>query len=72
MLQSVEVSKQSEPGEVVTRLITQLGVARLIALVADITHEEADRLLMAGDRQNAVSHMRDFRIVQRAADLLRM
>jgi hypothetical protein len=71
MLQRAEVSKQSEPGEVVTRLIVELGVARLIGLIADIMHEEADRLLMAGDRQNAASHTGDLRIVQRAAELLR-
>jgi hypothetical protein len=71
MLQTVEQPNASEPVTVVSRLITELGVARLIGLVADITHEEADRLLMAGDRQNAARHMRDFRIVQRAAEPLR-
>jgi hypothetical protein len=69
--ESADRSKASEPGEAVTRLIAELGVAKLIGLVADITHEEADRLLLAGDRQNAASHMRDFRIVQRAAEVLR-
>jgi hypothetical protein len=29
MLQTAEMSKQSEPGEVVTRLISELGVADL-------------------------------------------
>jgi hypothetical protein len=36
----------------------------LVGLIADITREEADDLLVAGDPQNAASHMRDFWIVR--------
>lgn len=68
---SAKGSRASEPGKAVTRLITELGVARLVGLIAAITREEADDLLVAGDPQNAASHMRDFWIVERAAAMLR-
>jgi hypothetical protein len=56
---------------VIGRLVAQLGVAELIAVIADMTKEESDSLLLAGDRQKASQWMRDFRILQRAAQMLR-
>ena len=54
----------------ISRLVAQLGVAELIAVIADMTKEKSDRLLLAGDRQKATQCMRDFRILQRAAQML--
>ncbi len=57
--------------QTITRLVADFGVARLLGFVADVTEAEADRLLMAGDRQRATRCMRDFRIIQRAVTMLR-
>jgi len=55
----------------ISRLVAQFGVAELIAVIADMTKEKSDSLLLAGERQKAVQCMRDFRILQRAAQMLR-
>jgi len=57
--------------EAITRLVADFGAARLLGFVADVTEAEADRSLMAGDRQRATRCMRDFRIIQRAVTMLR-
>ncbi len=51
----------------VSRLIAQLGVGGLVALIAEITEEQSDCVLLSGERQKAAQCMRDFRILQRAA-----
>ena len=55
---------------VVTTLIAQLGVGGLVALIAEITEQQSDYLLLSGERQRANQCMRDFRILQRAAATL--
>lgn len=68
---SARVLEELDARQTVTRLVTDLGVSQLLGFVADITEAESDRLLMAGDRQKATRYMRDFRIVQRAVEMLR-
>jgi hypothetical protein len=71
MSQTVETSTERDPGAVVRHLIHTVGVASLMRLIAEVTEDEADRMLMNGDRVKAAAQMREFRIVQRAAELLR-
>ena len=54
----------------VSRLIEQFGVEGLVALIAEITEQKSDYLLLSGERQKAAQCMRDFRILQRAAQML--
>lgn len=54
----------------VSRLITQLGVAGVVALIAEITEQQSDYFLLSGERQKATQCMRDFQILQRAAQVL--
>lgn len=68
---SARVLEELDARQTITRLVADLGVSQLLGLVADITEAESDRLLMAGDRQKATRYMRDFRIVQRAVEMLR-
>lgn len=66
-------SWRAEEGDlvpVVTMLITQLGVGGLVALIAEITEQQSDYFLLSGERQKAGRCMRDFRILQRAAQSL--
>jgi hypothetical protein len=69
----MNASSRDEEGElipVVTRLITQLGVSALVALIAEITEQQSDYFLLSGERQKANQSMRDFRTLQRAAQTL--
>ena len=54
----------------VSQLITRLGVAGLVALIAEITEQQADYLLLSGERQKAAQCMRDFRVLQQATRML--
>ncbi|OFW27932.1 MAG: hypothetical protein A3H97_10215 [Acidobacteria bacterium RIFCSPLOWO2_02_FULL_65_29] len=54
----------------VTRLLAQLGVGGLVALIAEMTEQQSDYFLLSGERQKAAQCMRDFRILQRAAQTL--
>ena len=54
----------------VSGLIEQFGVGGLVALIAEITEQQSDYLLLSGERQKAAQCMRDFRILQRAAQVL--
>ena len=54
----------------ISRLIAQLGVTGLVALIAEITEQQSDYFLLSGERQKATQCMRDFRILQRAAQVL--
>lgn len=54
----------------VSRLIEQFGLEGLVALIADITEQKSDYFLLSGERQKAAQCMRDFRILQRAAQML--
>jgi len=54
----------------VSQLIAKLGVGALVALIAEITEQKSDYLLLSGERQKAAQCMRDFRILQRAAQTL--
>jgi hypothetical protein len=66
-------SSRAEEGDlipVVTTLITQLGVGGLVALIAEITEQRSDYFLLSGERQKAGQCIRDFRILQRAAQTL--
>jgi hypothetical protein len=58
---------ERDPVPAVSRLIAQLGVGGLVALIADITEQQSDYFLLSGERQKASQCMRDFRILQRAA-----
>lgn len=50
----------------VSRLIAQLGVAGLVALIAEISEQQSDYFLLSGERQKATQCMRDVRILRRA------
>lgn len=66
-------SHRVEDGDVVrlvTTLITQLGVAGLLVVMAEISEQQSDRLLLSGERQKAWQCMRDFRVLERAAQTL--
>jgi hypothetical protein len=66
-------SSRAEEGDmipVVTTLVAQLGVGGLISLIAEITEQQSDYFLLSGERQKANQCMRDFRILQRALDML--
>jgi hypothetical protein len=66
-------SSRAEEGDlvpVVTMLITQLGVAGLVTLIAEITEQQSDYFLLSGERQKAGQCMREFRILQRAVHTL--
>ena len=66
-------SQQADERDVVpavSRLIEQLGVEGLVALIAEITEEQSDYFLLSGERQKAAQCIRDFRILQRAAQAL--
>lgn len=54
----------------VSRLIAQLGVGGLVALIAEITEQQSEYFLLSGERQTAAQYMRDVRILQRAAQTL--
>lgn len=51
----------------VSRLIAQLGLDGLIALIAEVTEQQSDYFLVSGERQKATQYMRDVRTLQRAA-----
>lgn len=55
---------------VISSLIAQLGVAALVALIAEITEQQSDYFLLSGERQKAAQCMRDVRILHRAAQML--
>ena len=55
----------------VGHLVTQLGVAALVALIADITEQQSDYFLLSGERQKATQCMRHVRILQKTAHVLR-
>jgi hypothetical protein len=66
-------SQRANEGDAVTavsQLIEQFGVEGLVALIADITEQKSDYLLLSGERQKAAQCMRYFRILQRAAQAL--
>jgi hypothetical protein len=54
----------------VSELIRNLGVAGVVALIAEITEQQADYLLLSGERQKATRCMRDVRVLQRAVQML--
>lgn len=54
----------------VSRLIAQLGVGGLVALIAEITEQQSEYFLLSGERQTAAQCMRDVRILQRATQTL--
>ena len=54
----------------VSRLIAQLGVGGLVALIAEITEQQSDHFLLSGERQKAAKCLRDFRVLQRAGQVL--
>ena len=62
----------NEPDAVpaVTRLIAQLGVGGLVALIAEIAEQQSDYFLLSGERQKAAQCLRDVRVLQRAAQVL--
>jgi hypothetical protein len=47
-----------------------LGVAGLVALIAEITRQQSDHLWLSGERQKATPCIRDVRIRQRAAHVV--
>jgi hypothetical protein len=53
----------------VSRLIAQLGLEGLIAVV-EVTEQQSDYLLMAGEHQKAAQVRRKARTLQRAAQTL--
>jgi len=55
----------------VDRLIAQLGLDGLVALIAEVTEQQSDYLLLSGEHQKAAQCMRDVRTLQRAAQALR-
>ena len=67
-----QATEEVDARQMITRLVADFGVARLVGFVADVAEAEADRSLLAGDRQKAARCMRDFRIIQRAATMLRI
>jgi len=67
-------SRRAHEGDAVAavgQLIEQFGVEGLVALIAEITEQQSDYLLLSGERQKAARCMRDFRILERAAQMLR-
>jgi Tfp pilus assembly protein PilN len=67
-------SQRADEGDsvaTVSRLIEQFGVEGLVALIAEITEQQSDYLLLSGERQKAAQCMRDVRTLQRAAQMLR-
>ena len=54
----------------VSRLIAQLGLEGLIAAIVEVTEQQSDYLLMAGEHQKATQVMRGARTLQRAAQTL--
>ena len=59
-----------DPDAAVRRLIAQLGLGGLVALLADVTEQQSDYFLLSGERQKAAQCMRDVRALQRAAHAL--
>lgn len=56
----------AEEFEAVDRLrcaVAQLGFARTLRVLAEIVHEEAERLLQAGDRRRAATYARTFQVL---------
>lgn len=68
---SARVLEEVDARQTITRFVADLGVRQLLGFVADITEAESDRLLIAGDRQKAARYVHDFRVVQRAMEMLR-
>ena len=54
----------------VSRLIAQLGLEGLMAVIVEVTEQQSDYLLMAGEHQKAAQVMRSARTLQRAAQTL--
>lgn len=65
-------SQQADEDTVATvsRLIAQLGLEGLIAVIVEVTEQQSDYLLMAGEHQKATQVMRSARTLQRAAQML--
>ncbi len=61
---------ESDSVATVSRLIEHFGLEGLVALIAEITEQRSDYFLLSGERQKAAQCMRDFRILQRAAQML--
>ena len=64
------LAEEHDAVSAVSRLIVQLGVGGLVALIAEITEQDSEYFLLSGDRRKAAQCMRDFRILQRAAQAL--
>jgi hypothetical protein len=66
---------ESQPGDeetvaTVSRLIGQLGLEGLMAVIVEVTEQQSDYFLMAGEHQKATQVMRNARTLQRAAQAL--
>jgi Tfp pilus assembly protein PilN len=73
---AIATMTSQQPGEIdavtaVGHLVTQLGVAALVALIADITEQQSDYFLLSGERQKATQCMRHVRILQKTTHVLR-
>ena len=52
------------------KLAGHFGVRWVVTLLAEIAHERADQLMLAGDRPEAMRHMQEYRVLERAAETL--
>jgi hypothetical protein len=63
-------SEVAESQVILEDLVTQLGLARMVALLAEIATRRADIVRVSGDDLKAAVWMHDVRILERAAQAL--
>ncbi len=62
--------EESEAIHTLGQMAGHFGVRWVVTLLAEIAHERADHLMLAGDRPEAVRHMQEYRVLERAAETL--
>ena len=68
-MKSVQADYQ-DPAAAVGRLVAQLGIGGLVALMAEVREQRSDYFLLSSERQKAAHCMRDVRILQQAVHAL--
>lgn len=65
------VVEETDAIQALGQLAGHLGVARIVTLLAELAHERAEHLMLAGNRTEAGRCMHEYRALERAAETLR-
>lgn len=65
-LMSTRSTEESDALQSLGKVVAQLGIPRVVTLLAEIAREQSDYLLLSGDHQKAAQFARKFKILDRA------